>query len=130
MTVRDHIGRSPRAGRKKRNLRIKKSSQSPISHIVKLATRPPLGDYSICASGILEAGTQHNLVRLREEIEKVASVDASRIPPEDSERLELLAGIASALRGIADNGRLEDAHVYFPLLRHLASPPVLLRDRG
>jgi hypothetical protein len=83
-----------------------------------------IGGYRSFANGILEAWSEKNLPRFRDELENASSLDAAdSLPPEERERTELVAGIAAEMRGIVASGDLDEADVYLGLLRHLACSP-------
>ena len=87
------------------------------------ATRTQLysNDSTTCATGILDAWSQNDLNLLYSELDRAASLDAPPVMGADEhERIELLEGIASEMRGMVAGGRMEGASVYFDLLRHLA----------
>lgn len=73
-------------------------------------------DYRKVANGILEAWVQNNSGRFRWELERARALEPGN--NEDSERVDLLVGIADRMGGAAN---AEEASVYLGLLRHLAA---------
>lgn len=75
-------------------------------------------DYRKVANGILEAWVQNNTGRFRWELDRARALEPGNA--EDSERVDLLVGIADRMGGAATP---EEARVYLGLLRHLAATP-------
>jgi hypothetical protein len=78
-----------------------------------------------CAAAILKAWRDNDLEQLSQKLIKATILDTDLPEPSaagECERRELLGGIAGEIRGIVATGRIEEAAVYLPLLRHLANP--------
>ena len=86
---------------------------------------------AICATDILEAWREDDREQLNRNLAKgVASNFEPRGNSHECERLELLDGIAAQIRCSIASGRVQDARVYLPLLRHLAGPAGPLSNRN
>jgi hypothetical protein len=76
-------------------------------------------DYRKLANGILEAWVQNNTGRFHRELERARRMGRdSAAPTEESERIDLLRGIADHMGEARSE---EEARVYIGLLRHLAT---------
>jgi hypothetical protein len=76
------------------------------------------------AAAILIAWGANNPAVLHRNL--TAAAEDAMAPVKDSgesERLELIGAIASAMRDLLEAGERSRAAQYLPLLRHLASPP-------
>jgi len=91
--------------------------------VTKLATSRS----AVCATSILEAWHDDDRELLSRNL-----AQGSPEPGENShecERLELLDGIAAQIRGSLESGRVQEASVFLPLLRHLAAPARAVSNR-
>ena len=86
---------------------------------------------AICATDILEAWRDDDREQLNRNLAKGVTPDFEpNGNSHECERLELLDGIAAQIRCSIASGRVQDASVYLPLLRHLAEPAGTLSDRN
>jgi hypothetical protein len=75
-----------------------------------------------CAVAILRAWRRHNLDLLDRKLAKAARGDSDLADTCESERWELLTGIAHEFRRILVSGKVQEAMVFVPLLENLARP--------
>jgi hypothetical protein len=88
-----------------------------------MALKFALRESNLRAASLLEALNPEGSSELDGRLESAAALDSK--PVEDtaeSERLELLAGIAAEIRGLIAADHMERAGVYIGLLRGLAEP--------
>ncbi|SPE31135.1 hypothetical protein SBA3_1750010 [Candidatus Sulfopaludibacter sp. SbA3] len=84
-----------------------------------------------CAGAILKAWQTSDLKQLEQELATASALECDLAGNAgECERLELLRGIATAMRNTAINGQVPQAGVYISVLQHLAQPVVRLRPRA
>lgn len=85
---------------------------------------------AICAANILDAWLENEPEKLNRRLVTGAAAELESVTDSDErERLELLDGIATEIRGFLATGQAQSAGVYLSLLHHLAEPAVILSDR-
>lgn len=88
-----------------------------------MLTNTPALDARTHAAAILSTWGSHDPSRLTQNL--AVAAESEEVPAADageSERRELLAAIADAIRQLLESGQRARAAEYLPLLRHLASP--------
>ena len=84
-----------------------------------------------CANDILAAWHGHDREQLNRNLDNGVTVDFElNGNSHESERLELLEGIAGQIRASIASDCAQDSIVYLSLLRHLAEPAGVLPDRS
>ena len=93
-----------------------------MSNWKETVTQSFISRSAICAADILEAWHDDDREQLTRKLTKGIAPD---FEPDgnfyECERLELLDGIAAHIRDSIAAGKVQDASVYVPLLRHLAN---------
>lgn len=76
------------------------------------------------ARSLLAAWNCGDLLRLREELSKIAAADHSSLSEFDLERFEIVQGVAQTIRAWLSGARKRhaDLNIALELLRHLATP--------
>jgi hypothetical protein len=93
----------------------------PMSYWKGIVTHLTISRSAICAADILEAWTEHDDKQLSQKLARDTTADFEPFASShENERLELLDGITTQIRGSIASGHVQDANVYIPLLRHLA----------
>jgi hypothetical protein len=85
-------------------------------------THKHLSNSTLSAAAILSAWRENNLEQLDRNLADASVLHAEpTTSPYESERLDLLGGIAVEMRRMMASGQIPEAAVYIPLLDHLAS---------
>ena len=87
------------------------------------ATQLTMSRSAICAADILEAWRENDPEQLNRKLATHTTADVELVAnSHECERMDLLDGIATQIRGFIASGQAQDASVYIPLLQHLAQP--------
>jgi hypothetical protein len=80
---------------------------------------------AICAADILRAWAENDGEQLSQIVARDTTADFEPFASShECERLALLDGIITQIRGSIASGQVQDANVFIPLLRHLAKTAV------
>jgi hypothetical protein len=92
--------------------------------------KQPFAPSANYAGAILKAWQTSDIQQLDRELASASALECDFAGNAgECERIELLRGIATAMRKVAINGEVPKAGVYISVLEHLAQPVTRLRPR-